>query len=92
MGGRGSSAGVGKATSKPIGTVKQQRAVQNFLRNTTSGQVATNEFKAVGMSNAQAVKVLNSLGRGKYKLVKEQEKGTIWTNFAPVNKEYIRRI
>lgn len=92
MGGRGSSAGAGKTTSKPIGTVKQQRAVQNFLKSSNSGQVAANEFKYVGMSNAQAVKVLNSLGRGKYKLVKEQEKGTIWTNFAPVNKQYIRRV
>lgn len=31
MGGRGSSS-TGTRTSKPIGTVKQQRAVQNFFK------------------------------------------------------------
>ena len=76
----------------------KKRAVENFLSDNREKidsekglQIAENNFQWAGMSNEQALKVLNSMGKGEYEIYEEKEPGTMWTNWAPVIKTYIRK-
>lgn len=103
----GGGAGGGAAGSKPIeakretqpvGSAKQQRAADNFIKGNQAGlnssqgvQIAANEFSYAGMSNEQALRVMNSRGNTKYEIYTQTQAGSLWTNFAPVKRTYIRR-
>lgn len=87
------------AESPKIGSPEgKKRAAENFLSDNREKidsekglQIAENNFRWAGMSNEQALKVLNSMGKGEYEIYEEKEPGTMWTNWAPVIKTYIRK-
>ena len=87
-----------KREPQPVGSAKQQRAADNFIKrnqvglNSSQGvQIATNEFSYAGMSNEQALRMMNSMGNTKYEIYTQTQAGTMWTNYAPVKRTYIRR-
>ena len=82
---------------KKTGASKKKAAVQRFLDNVPdkAGKgrlIAANEFEHAGMSNEQALKVLNSMGKGAFEIYEEKEPGTMWTMGQPVIKRYIRKV
>ena len=94
--GAGATAGGASAGSEAKVNPKHQRTAENFLKNSTLSNsdralVASNQFSYAGLSNKQVVNALNSMGKDKFELVTETQKGNIWTNGAPIIREYIVR-
>ena len=104
----GGASGGGKASgntaqkapaTKKLGTAKQQKAVTNFVNqnkkniNSSKGQqIASNQFSFMQMTNQLALKILNSLGIGKFEIVKKSETKNVMGMKVQYNYEYLRKV